>query len=64
MMVAPNRGRFAWPRAKGGVMALTSAQLGLLLEGFDWRQPIQRFIQPALRECSYASTYRNSQKRA
>uniref|UniRef100_UPI003F86458C IS66 family insertion sequence element accessory protein TnpB n=1 Tax=Cupriavidus ulmosensis TaxID=3065913 RepID=UPI003F86458C len=34
------RGRFAWPRAEGGVVALTSAQLGLLLEGFDWRQPI------------------------
>lgn len=31
------RGRFAWPRAEGGVVALTSAQLGLLLEGFDWR---------------------------
>jgi transposase len=34
------RGRFAWPRAEGGVVALTSAQLGLLLEGFDWRQPV------------------------
>ncbi|MGQ7935336.1 IS66 family insertion sequence element accessory protein TnpB [Paraburkholderia sp. D1E] len=29
------RGRFAWPRADGGVVSLTSAQLGLLLEGFD-----------------------------
>ncbi|WP_374710234.1 IS66 family insertion sequence element accessory protein TnpB, partial [Paraburkholderia graminis] len=27
------RGRFAWPRADGGVVSLTSAQLGLLLEG-------------------------------
>ncbi|SPS02144.1 hypothetical protein CBM2634_P130003 [Cupriavidus taiwanensis] len=41
------RGRFAWPRAEGGVVALTNAQLGLLLEGFDWRQPID-----ATRPCS------------
>ncbi len=41
------RGRFAWPRAEGGVVALTNAQLGLLLEGFDWRQPID-----AARPCS------------
>jgi transposase len=34
------RGRFAWPRADGGIVCLTSAQLGLLLEGFDWRQPL------------------------
>lgn len=34
------RGRFAWPRADGGVVALTRAQLALLLEGFDWRAPI------------------------
>ncbi|MBK3824346.1 IS66 family insertion sequence element accessory protein TnpB [Paraburkholderia aspalathi] len=41
------RGRFAWPRADGGVVSLTSAQLGLLLEGFDWRQPVD-----AARPCS------------
>ncbi|AKK24602.1 IS66 family insertion sequence element accessory protein TnpB [Pandoraea oxalativorans] len=34
------KGRFAWPRAEGGVVALTTAQLSLLLEGFDWREPI------------------------
>ncbi|AKK24942.1 IS66 family insertion sequence element accessory protein TnpB [Pandoraea oxalativorans] len=34
------KGRFAWPRAEGGVVALTAAQLSLLLEGFDWREPI------------------------
>ncbi|VVE85890.1 IS66 family insertion sequence element accessory protein TnpB [Pandoraea sputorum] len=34
------KGRFAWPRADGGVVALTTAQLSLLLEGFDWREPI------------------------
>ncbi|KVL13732.1 isocitrate lyase [Burkholderia sp. MSMB1826] len=32
--------RFAWPRAHAGVVALTTAQLALLLEGFDWQQPI------------------------
>ncbi|MEX3968730.1 IS66 family insertion sequence element accessory protein TnpB [Paraburkholderia sp. EG286B] len=35
------KGRFAWPRADGGVVALTTAQLSLLLEGFDWRQPVE-----------------------
>ncbi|WP_372585844.1 IS66 family insertion sequence element accessory protein TnpB [Burkholderia cepacia] len=34
------KGRFAWPRADSGVVALTTAQLALLLEGFDWRQPV------------------------
>ncbi|WP_409360421.1 IS66 family insertion sequence element accessory protein TnpB [Burkholderia sp. Bp9004] len=35
------KGRFAWPRADSGVVALTTAQLSLLLEGFDWRQPVE-----------------------
>lgn len=35
------KGRFAWPRADSGVIALTTAQLALLLEGFDWRQPVE-----------------------
>lgn len=34
------QGRFAWPRAEGGVVALTTAQRSLLLEGVDWREPI------------------------
>lgn len=33
------RGRFVWPSASGGVVAITSAQLGCLLEGIDWRMP-------------------------
>ncbi|WP_433706649.1 IS66 family insertion sequence element accessory protein TnpB [Paraburkholderia sacchari] len=32
--------RFAWPRADAGVVALTTAQLALLLEGLDWREPV------------------------
>lgn len=35
------KGRFTWPRADSGVVALTTAQLSLLLEGFDWRQPVE-----------------------
>lgn len=31
-------GRFSWPAVHDGVMRLTSAQLGALLEGLDWRR--------------------------
>ncbi len=34
------RGRFVWPSPSGGVVAVSSAQLGYLLEGIDWRNPI------------------------
>jgi transposase len=33
------KGRFVWPSAKDGVVALTSAQLACLLDGIDWRNP-------------------------
>ncbi|EIC1390959.1 IS66 family insertion sequence element accessory protein TnpB, partial [Escherichia coli] len=33
------RGRFAWPSARDGKVFLTQAQLAVLLEGIDWRQP-------------------------
>ena len=33
------RGRFIWPYASDGVVAITAAQLGYLLEGIDWRMP-------------------------
>lgn len=32
-----DRGRFVWPQAVGGVAHLSAAQLGMLLEGMDWR---------------------------
>lgn len=32
-------GHFVWPRAMDGVIALTPAQLSMLLEGIDWRRP-------------------------
>ena len=34
-----DRGRFIWPQAVGGVVSLTPAQMGYLLEGIDWRNP-------------------------
>jgi transposase len=33
------RGRFPWPSPVDGVVAITPAQLGYLLEGIDWRMP-------------------------
>jgi transposase len=33
------RGRLNWPSAKEGKIALTAAQLAMLLEGIDWRLP-------------------------
>jgi transposase len=39
------RGRFLWPSPADGVVAITPAQLGYLLEGIDWRNP-QRTWRP------------------
>lgn len=39
------RGRFVWPQASRGSVALTRAQLSMLLEGIDWRHP-QRTWDP------------------
>jgi transposase len=33
------RGRFVWPQAASGSVALSAAQLSMLLEGIDWRRP-------------------------
>lgn len=33
------RGHFIWPFAVDGVISITPAQLGYLLEGIDWRMP-------------------------
>jgi transposase len=35
------RGRFVWPKAENGAVALTRAQLSMLLEGIDWRRPVR-----------------------
>jgi transposase len=34
-----DRGRFLWPSPADGVVTITPAQLGYLLEGIDWRMP-------------------------
>ena len=41
------RGRFIWPQAESGTVALTRAQLSMLLEGIDWRRPV-RTAEPQL----------------
>lgn len=33
------KGRFIWPSPADGVVCLSPAQLGYLLEGIDWRMP-------------------------
>ena len=35
------RGRFVWPSTAGGAVLLSAAQLGYLLEGIDWRNPVR-----------------------
>ena len=35
------RGRFIWPKAENGTVALSRAQLSMLLEGIDWRRPVR-----------------------
>lgn len=34
-------GRFIWPQAQNGSIALSTAQLSMLLEGIDWRHPVR-----------------------
>jgi transposase len=42
------RGRFVWPQAEGGTVALSRAQLAMLLEGIDWRRPERTWRPRAL----------------
>ena len=41
------RGRFVWPSPADGRVAVTPAQLAMLLEGIDWRMP-RRTWRPEL----------------
>ena len=34
------RGRFPWPSTVGGAVSISAAQLGYLLEGIEWRNPV------------------------
>ena len=40
------RGRFLWPSPVDGCVAISTAQLGYMLDGIDWRNP-QRTWRPA-----------------
>ena len=40
-------GRFVWPSPADGKVVITQAQLGMLLEGIDWRMP-RRTWRPEL----------------
>jgi len=33
------KGRFTWPSPNDGVLAISAAQLGYMLDGIDWRKP-------------------------
>jgi transposase len=35
------RGHFIWPATVDGAIALTAGQMSYLLEGIDWRHPLQ-----------------------
>jgi transposase len=37
------RGRFIWPSASEGLISISSAQMGYMLEGIDWRHPQHSF---------------------
>ncbi len=39
------RGRFLWPSPADGAVTISTAQMGYLLEGIDWRNP-QRTWRP------------------
>jgi transposase len=41
------QGRFIWPSTSGDAVTISSAQLGYLLEGIDWRAP-QHTYRPEL----------------
>jgi transposase len=34
------RGRFIWPSVTAGVVSISISQLGYLLDGIDWRNPV------------------------
>ena len=53
------RGRFIWPSPVDGVVAITAAQLGYMLEGIDWRHP-QRTWRPEMAGKVYRPTTRKS----
>ncbi len=39
-------GKFVWPQAQRGTVCMSAAQLSMLLEGIDWRQPKRTALAP------------------
>ena len=39
-------GRFVWPQTPTGTVAMTSAELSMLLEGIDWRRTRRTTLSP------------------
>jgi transposase len=39
-------GKFVWPQAHSGTVCMSAAQLSMLLEGIDWRQPKRTALAP------------------
>jgi transposase len=37
------RGRFVWPTVSSGCVSISAAQLGYMLDGIDWRNPVHTF---------------------
>ena len=37
------RGRFVWPAASGGSVAISASQLAYMLDGIDWRNPVHTY---------------------
>ena len=37
------RGRFIWPSVTDGAVAISASQLGYMLDGIDWRNPVHSF---------------------
>ncbi|PBN41954.1 IS66 family insertion sequence element accessory protein TnpB [Sphingobium sp. D43FB] len=35
------KGRFVWPAAKDGTVAISASAMACLLEGIDWRNPLE-----------------------
>lgn len=43
-----DRGRFLWPAAADGAVTISTAQLGYLLSGIDWRMPRESWRPAAI----------------
>jgi transposase len=41
------QGKFIWPPSVKGIVAITAAQMGYMLSGIDWRNPVYTF-RPAI----------------